>query len=753
MKKLHLLLLSVTLCVFSACHNDIWDAIDGLDSRVTKLEELCKEMNTNITSLQTIVDVLQSNDFITGVVEIKKDGEVIGYTITFGKHDPITIYHGQDGQDGADGKDGQDGQNGSANAPVIGVAQDTDGVYYWTLNGEWLLDDNGNKLPVSGEDGKDGANGADGKDGQDGADGKDGISPLLKIENGYWYISYDNGATWTESGKATGDNGQNGQNGTDGKDGQDGANGQDGVTPLLKIENGYWYISYDNGATWAQLGKATGEDGKDGANGTNGADGKDGQDGADGSNGQDGITPQLKIENGYWYVSYDNGATWTQFGKATGADGQDGQNGTDGKDGQDGKDGVTPQLKIEEGYWFISYDNGATWTQLGKATGEDGKDGIDGENGKDGQNGADGKDGQDGDSMFQSVTQDENYVYFTLADGTVIKIAKASEEEQPNSEFMFIVTYDANGGVGTMKPDTFYYGVSKQLSKVKYTKSAHIFTYWNTKADGSGISYEDGQTLMISKNITLYAQWDINLAGIGIFSVGEGKRVTFSKGNLQYHPANDEWRFAENQTDYIGDANANISSTYNGWLDLFGWGTGDAPTKSSTSTNYNDYQTFVDWGTNQIGGDAPNTWRTLTYSEWEYLLNTRPNASSLKGVARVNGVNGLILLPDNWRCPAGVIFKSGFHSEWGVEYYAIYQTFTAAEWSKLESAGAVFLPAAGDYYGSYNVVYLQRDGYYWSATMRYRSDAYCLYFLSDEARMIGSNERFHGLSVRLVKDL
>ena len=267
MKKIHLLLLSLTISLFSACHNDIWDAIDGLDSRVTKLEELCKEMNTNITSLQTIVDVLQSNDFITGVVEIKKDGEVIGYTITFGKHDPITIYHGQDGKDGADGKDGQDGQNGSANAPVIGVAQDTDGVYYWTLNGEWLLDDNGNKLPVSG---------------------------------------------------------------------------------------------------------------------------KDGQNGTNGSNGQDGA---------------------------------------DGKDGQDGEDGITPQLKIEEGYWYISYDNGTTWTQLGKATGEDGKDGADG------QNGADGKDGQDGDSMFQSVTQDENYVYFTLVDGTVIKIAKGKESTNQTHGF------------------------------------------------------------------------------------------------------------------------------------------------------------------------------------------------------------------------------------------------------------------------------------------------------------------------------
>ena len=92
MKKLSLLLLTLTLCFFTACHKDIWAELENLDQRVTKLEELCKEMNTNITSLQTIVSVLQSNDYITGIIEIKKNGEVIGYTITFGKHDPITIY-------------------------------------------------------------------------------------------------------------------------------------------------------------------------------------------------------------------------------------------------------------------------------------------------------------------------------------------------------------------------------------------------------------------------------------------------------------------------------------------------------------------------------------------------------------------------------------------------------------------------------------------------------------------------------------
>ena len=237
--------------------------------------------------------------------------------------------------------------------------------------------------------------------------------------------------------------------------------------------------------------------------------------------------------------------------------------------------------------------------------------------------------------------------------------------------------------------------------------------------------------------------------GIGIFSVAAGKTVNFSPGNLQYHPANDEWRFAESQWDYIGAANSNCSSTYNGWLDLFGWGTGDAPTQSSTSDS--DYSTFVDWGRNKIGNDAPNTWRTLTNDEWRYLLDNRPNASSLNGVAQVNGVNGLILLPDNWTCPAGVTFKSGFHSEGSVEAYGQYQTFSANQWSKLESAGAVFLPAAGYRYGS-NANYAQSYGSYWSATERDSRGAGYLNFSSCVASMDYSYRR-DGQSVRLVKDL
>ena len=241
---------------------------------------------------------------------------------------------------------------------------------------------------------------------------------------------------------------------------------------------------------------------------------------------------------------------------------------------------------------------------------------------------------------------------------------------------------------------------------------------------------------------------------IPYFSVGETMFVTFSLGNLQYHPANGEWRFATNQWDYIGEENSNISSTHNGWVDLFGRSTNDNNNFGvSTSTYNNDYVgSFVDWGTNQIGGDVPNTWRTLTYNEWYYLRYTRANANDLVGIAQVNGVNGLILLPDNWVAPDGIAFKSGFHIKNGVDYYAAYQTFTVEQWSKLEAAGAVFLPAAG-YRGGSRVYNVQNNGFYWSATARNENyGANCLDFASDEACMLGTNH-YHGHSVRLVKDL
>ena len=278
------------------------------------------------------------------------------------------------------------------------------------------------------------------------------------------------------------------------------------------------------------------------------------------------------------------------------------------------------------------------------------------------------------------------------------------------------------------------------------------------------IYFSDGTVAKVD-SISMVAPAFSETSGIGTFSVSATKQVTFSPGNLQYTQSTNTWSFASAQYEVLGTDNViggTVTSDEYGYdksgtaladkVDLFGWSTSTTNFGVSTSTSYTDYSgSFVDWGTNQIGSDAPNTWRTLTYDEWNYLRNGRPNASSLRGVAQVNGVNGLILLPDNWTCPAGITFKSGFHSNYGVDYYAAYQTFTAAEWSKLEAAGAVFLPAAGDRYGT-SVRSVQYGGYYWSATEFNSYYAYCLLFYSDEAGM-GGNDRYDGLSVRLVKDL
>ena len=223
MKKLFFILVAAMLFA-SGCSDKYDDSaltgrVDDLESRVEKLEELCRQMNTNISSLQTLVTALQNGDYITSVTPVTSGGQTIGYTMTFKHALPITIYHG------TNGKDGQDGRNGTT--PVIGVAP-YNGVYYWTLNGTWLTDTSGNKIKAEGTVGRDGVNGKPGQDGDDGQDGKpgedgeDGITPQLKIENEYWYISYDNGASWIQLGKATGDKRDKGDKGEPGAPGTSG---------------------------------------------------------------------------------------------------------------------------------------------------------------------------------------------------------------------------------------------------------------------------------------------------------------------------------------------------------------------------------------------------------------------------------------------------------------------------------------------------------------------------------------------------
>ncbi len=215
MKKILLSVVIATTLALSSCQFDdsaLWSKLDEYgqsikdhEQRISALEELCKQMNTNIEALQTLVDALEKRDYVTNVSEVRSNGEVIGYTISFAYSDTITIYHGQDGKDGANGADGKDGYT-----PQIGVMKDTDNIYYWTLDGEWLLDAKGNKIQANG------VNGTNGTNGNNGTNGTNGVTPQLKIENDYWYVSYDNGATWEKLGKATGNDGIDGENGEDG---------------------------------------------------------------------------------------------------------------------------------------------------------------------------------------------------------------------------------------------------------------------------------------------------------------------------------------------------------------------------------------------------------------------------------------------------------------------------------------------------------------------------------------------------------
>lgn len=314
MKKYLLILFTVGL--FTGCdkYDDgkLWDNINNLEARLTALEKQCKEMNTNIESMKVIVDVLQSNDYVTNVTVVSENGVEIGYKIDFHVHPSITIYHGEKGEDGKDGQ-----------TPYVGE------------NGNWWIGEDDTRVKAAGEDGqagetpKIGSNGnwwigssdtgikAQGENGKDGEAGKDGVTPVIGVKqdvDGVYYWTQkvgDSESTWILDSegkkiKTTGEKGDSGQTPYIGSNGNwwigtsdtgvnaRGEDGQNGITPVIGSNGNWWIGSQDTGV------KAQGE------------------------NGNDGITPQLKIENDNWMLSVDNGQTWQNLGKAKGDKGDSG---------------------------------------------------------------------------------------------------------------------------------------------------------------------------------------------------------------------------------------------------------------------------------------------------------------------------------------------------------------------------------------------------------------------------------------------
>ena len=279
----------------------------------------------------------------------------------------------------------------------------------------------------------------------------------------------------------------------------------------------------------------------------------------------------------------------------------------------------------------------------------------------------------------------------------------------------------------------------------------------------------------------------------GLFSINaHGGQVRFAQGNLQYlaalgetvHPdgtsSGGTWRFALNQYDCAAMKNKDIASDYSDWIDMFGWGTSGfnntandpcasyyQPYSSSNDstdceeTNVTGYgpstdqsyrglagpSAYYDWGVyNTISNsEAGVAWRSLTYGEWFYLLFSRPNAADLRSQATIHKLHGYVLLPDNWESPEGLTFTA-HANDWKTNTYSV------AQWKKMEEAGAVFLPAAGERRGA-QIGWGNVKGFYWTASASNQKSAYVIHFNDTTLHTAGRSSRAYGHPVRLVCDV
>ena len=276
----------------------------------------------------------------------------------------------------------------------------------------------------------------------------------------------------------------------------------------------------------------------------------------------------------------------------------------------------------------------------------------------------------------------------------------------------------------------------------------------------------------VGQPLSVSAFFHQNAERIDSFQVASNRWVAIAKGNLQYQPSTSTWRFAEHQYDYIGDSNINLTNhdySYSNWIDLFSWATAYDPTFVPNNNNYYDNQStvdFQDWGTHPIsnGGAQMNMWRTPTFGEWNYLIKLRNNADSLYSYATVCSVHGMIVLPDNWVLPDSCSFSPKQHN-WTTNVY------DSIVWSRMEEAGAVFLPAAGfrckptSSSSTLSITQIGNAGAYWSANghIWYSTygftpyqHAYRMNFfgtMGNAPNTMQSVECYYGQSVRLVRNL
>ena len=274
----------------------------------------------------------------------------------------------------------------------------------------------------------------------------------------------------------------------------------------------------------------------------------------------------------------------------------------------------------------------------------------------------------------------------------------------------------------------------------------------------------------LARNVMMTARVNLSTDGEhttedtkGRFSVGENRWVVFAQGNLQYNAGTRTFRFAQNQYDKIGDGNSNIASGYSGWIDLMGWGTSGYGTSYPwlSTTNVADYgpatgdiaATHYDWGVHNAieKAGAAGTWRTLTSSEWDYLLYTRSVTKRFAKVALTVGittVNGLVLFPDNYNVADGLVCNQ---ANLGYEGQENSNKLSMSLWQQMEAEGAVFLPAAGYREGT-QPISVGGAGFYWSSS-KINDKARALRFDNGNMVLDDSPAVYYGYSIRLCSDI
>ena len=222
------------------------------------------------------------------------------------------------------------------------------------------------------------------------------------------------------------------------------------------------------------------------------------------------------------------------------------------------------------------------------------------------------------------------------------------------------------------------------------------------------------------------------IAEVSGFSISEKQQVYFAPGNLRYDIKGKKYQFAARQYDH--------PSSRSGKVEFFRWGTGAEPTL--TDADVTKYGEFKDWGADV----RPGKWRTLTETEWRYILTRRPNAAQKQGLATVCGHTGLVLLPDVWHTPKSCTFMAGSRRGYQTNVYSEQQ------WKEMEQVGAVFLPAVG------NLTYGEKEwgrntyGRYWAATSSDDKSMGDAVIFSTEAISNGTDRKSNGLAVRLVRE-